>query len=238
MQELKHSLFDFPDDPSKFDWKNEALLFYHYMLEVEDKSAAKITKLFEEYKKSFYQYRLLQEEQKKREESRKKYLLLLLLLLDRKDNKFPRAINSIVLISKVFNKLELELDKILYGVSTITEDSIINPENKEFLVNQLDKLEELTNKCFDKAKNEAIRIVRTESWRYVNERRLEEFLKKGYKYKTTYPVKDDRTGDDSWFYYDIRQVKPVHEPFSYVWEGVTRTFMTPPDRPNDRNILI
>jgi hypothetical protein len=235
MQELKHSLIELPDDPSHVDWKNEALLFYHYMLKLEDEYENKITNFFKEARNIFLNYKEISvSEQRKLYDKLKSELLN----IKNKDNKFPRAISYIVLISKVINKLESELAKILYGTVAIKEDVILHPEHEEFLVSQLDRLKELADKCFQKAMNESIRIVRTEAWRYVNERRLEEFIQKGYKFKTTYPIKDDRTGEDSWFYYDIHQVKPINEPFSYVWEGVQRTFMTPPDRPNDRNILI
>lgn len=56
--------------------------------------------------------------------------------------------------------------------------------------------------------------------------------------KTLYHPMDSRTGADS-IYADRRKlIVPVSEPFKYLWKGKLRVFMAPPDRPNDRAILI
>lgn len=49
---------------------------------------------------------------------------------------------------------------------------------------------------------------------------------------------DARTGQDS--IYAARNLGPVpiDQPFIYVWNGKRREFMAPPDRPNDRAILV
>jgi len=49
---------------------------------------------------------------------------------------------------------------------------------------------------------------------------------------------DKRTGDDSKLAARLRLVVPIDEPFVYKWNGETREFMAPPDRPNDRAILV
>lgn len=49
---------------------------------------------------------------------------------------------------------------------------------------------------------------------------------------------DDRTGNDSKTAAMLNLVAEVDEPFEYRWKGETRTFFTPPDRPNDRSIVI
>jgi hypothetical protein len=49
---------------------------------------------------------------------------------------------------------------------------------------------------------------------------------------------DARTGADSKYLADLNPIMELDEPFSYKWKGSIRTFMTPPDRPNDRAILI
>jgi hypothetical protein len=73
--------------------------------------------------------------------------------------------------------------------------------------------------------------------------------------KTVYQPIDRRTGDDSRHALEVQQlgagpwladgdqaaealVVPVREFFRYVWNGKTRRFMNPPDRPNDRSILV
>lgn len=56
--------------------------------------------------------------------------------------------------------------------------------------------------------------------------------------KTLYHPIDKRTGDDSKFLNENNLIVPVDEPFKYTWKGQVREFMAPPDRPNDRSILI
>lgn len=49
---------------------------------------------------------------------------------------------------------------------------------------------------------------------------------------------DSRTGADSRYVNRLELVVPLDQPFKYRWDGKVRTFMAPPDRPNDRAILI
>ncbi len=235
MQNLEHTLFDFPDDPGDLDWEKEALLFYYYMLNEEEKYEKKVRKIFEKYKAFLVAYneRSLNEKKAMFNE-----LKLELYKVKHQDNNFQRALLFILLTSKVINKLEGSIDYISNAKLHAESALKLFPNETELFQKQLEDLAIEEEKAINKALNGIVRIVRTESWRFVNETRLEEFKKKGYEYKTTYPVKDDRTGDDSWFYYDMKQIKPIDEPFSYEWKGKERVFMTPPDRANDRQILI
>lgn len=57
--------------------------------------------------------------------------------------------------------------------------------------------------------------------------------------KTLYHPMDSRTGEDSVYASKLKSlIVDVNEPFHYNWKGKERVFMTPPDRPNDRAILI
>lgn len=59
--------------------------------------------------------------------------------------------------------------------------------------------------------------------------------------KTLYHPIDSRTGKDSLYAAQRNLVVRVDEPFRYEWppgSGKVREFMAPPDRPNDRSILI
>ena len=56
--------------------------------------------------------------------------------------------------------------------------------------------------------------------------------------KTLYHPMDKRTGEDSKWLNENNLIVPVDEPFKYTWKGVVREYMAPPDRPNDRSILI
>lgn len=49
---------------------------------------------------------------------------------------------------------------------------------------------------------------------------------------------DKRTGRDSIYAKNLDLVVPINEPFEYTWKGQVRRYMVPPDRPNDRSILI
>lgn len=235
MNNLKHSLFDFPEDPTKTDWDKEALLFYYYMLSEEEKYEKRINDLIKEFKRIFNNLKETDVVKRKKIFNELKNELY---RIKKKDHIFERSLVFILLITKVINKLEDTISHVISKKSQIESLQKLLPQSEIDFNQELKDIEELKEKSFTKAINELTRIIRTESWRYVNEARLEEFRKKGYKYKTTYPVKDNRTGDDSLFYYDEHQVKPLNEPFNYVWNGKERVFMTPPDRPNDRNILI
>lgn len=56
--------------------------------------------------------------------------------------------------------------------------------------------------------------------------------------KTLFHPMDARTGDDSKKAAKLELIVDIDEPFVYKWNGETRKFMNPPDRPNDRSILI
>lgn len=56
--------------------------------------------------------------------------------------------------------------------------------------------------------------------------------------KTLMHPMDGRTGKDSMYAATLGLVANVDEPFEYTWKGITRIFMAPPDRPNDRSILV
>jgi hypothetical protein len=56
--------------------------------------------------------------------------------------------------------------------------------------------------------------------------------------KTLMHPMDQRTGKDSMYAARLQLVAKINEPFVYVWDGKRREFMAPPDRPNDRAILV
>ena len=49
---------------------------------------------------------------------------------------------------------------------------------------------------------------------------------------------DNRTGKDSKYAASKEMVVDIDKPFSYTWGGKLRVFMVPPDRPNDRAIMV
>lgn len=56
--------------------------------------------------------------------------------------------------------------------------------------------------------------------------------------KTLMHPMDARTGDDSKYAARLHLIANIDEPFRYKWDGKVREFMAPPDRPNDRSILV
>lgn len=66
--------------------------------------------------------------------------------------------------------------------------------------------------------------------------------------KTLYHPMDARTDDDSKYVHSLNLIRKINEPFQYTWRPIykngrrgrpiTRVFQNPPDRPNDRSILI
>lgn len=87
------------------------------------------------------------------------------------------------------------------------------------------------------------RIARTElhnifnaskilSYSQIKEEQLPDLKKALY-----HPI-DERTGDDSLALRRIHPVIDIDKPFTFKWKGKVRVFMNPPDRPNDRAVLI
>jgi len=56
--------------------------------------------------------------------------------------------------------------------------------------------------------------------------------------KTLIHPMDARTGADSKVAARANLIVPLDEPFEYDYQGKTRRFMMPPDRPNDRAVLV
>ncbi len=87
------------------------------------------------------------------------------------------------------------------------------------------------------------RIVRTELHGVYNLGKLTgmENLQEGTLpdlQKTLMHPMDGRTGEDSKHVAKLDLIVDIDEPFSYTWAGKRRTYMVPPDRPNDRSILV
>lgn len=86
------------------------------------------------------------------------------------------------------------------------------------------------------------RIVRTELHGIYNRGKLAGLQEiadedEGFLKTLMHPM-DARTGDDSKFAATQALVAKMDEPFHYVWKGQHRVFMMPPDRPNDRSVMV
>jgi hypothetical protein len=56
--------------------------------------------------------------------------------------------------------------------------------------------------------------------------------------KTLIHPLDSRTGEDSEFAASLNLIVPLKEKFKYRWKGKLREFFSPPDRPNDRSVVV
>lgn len=87
------------------------------------------------------------------------------------------------------------------------------------------------------------RIVRTELHNIYNLGKMRSMEKVRDDFipdlkKTLIHPKDKRTAEDSKILAQINPIIPIDEPFIFVFKGDERRFMNPPDRPNDRAILV
>jgi hypothetical protein len=96
---------------------------------------------------------------------------------------------------------------------------------------------------FDAEEWKLARIVRTELHGIYNVSKMRGFgtIKEDYipdLKKTLYHPMDSRTGQDSIQLAKENLIVDIDKPFVFNYKGKTRVFMTPPDRPHDRAILI
>lgn len=87
------------------------------------------------------------------------------------------------------------------------------------------------------------RIVRTELHNIYNFSKLQGMSESKERAvpdlkKTLIHPMDSRTGDDSKKLKELNPVVAIDEPFRFTYKGKTRVFQFPPDRPNDRSILV
>ena len=87
------------------------------------------------------------------------------------------------------------------------------------------------------------RIVRTEMHNIFNATKVMAYseVKKEFlpdlKKALWHPI-DHRTGEDSLKLSKLHPIVDIDKPFEFEWNGYKRVFMNPPDRPNDRAVLV
>lgn len=87
------------------------------------------------------------------------------------------------------------------------------------------------------------RIVRTELHNIYNSSKIVNFRTIRDEYipdlmKGLIHPMDNRTGDDSKALKSLNPIIPIDDAFRYTYNGQVREFISPPDRPNDRAILV
>ena len=96
---------------------------------------------------------------------------------------------------------------------------------------------------FDMEEWKLARIVRTELHGIYNNSKMNGFMTIQEDYipdlkKTLYNPMDSRTAEDSIYVESLKLIVPLDKPFIFTFKGKKYNFMFPPNRPNDRSILI
>ena len=139
-----------------------------------------------------------------------------------------------------------------FKASIMAYDESVRAEMQRILTQSI-----VARRTYEEAKNDMVanldgiklqswkiaRICRTELHNIYNSSKLISFenIKKQYikdLKKTVFIPMDNRTADDSKKLAKLRPVVNLDEAFTYKWKGKTRKFFAPPDRPNDRSILV
>lgn len=160
----------------------------------------------------------------------------------------PINMNAILIATDpntfLLNKYQASLDA--YGAdlrSQITSNIVQSLAMRDTQDRTVSRLVSDTNKFFLGEEWKLNRIVRTEMANVYNFSKMQGMgnvqantipdLKKALMH----PM-DSRTGDDSKKLANENPVVDINEPFRFKWKGQVRVFQFPPDRPNDRSILV
>lgn len=153
---------------------------------------------------------------------------------------FDTIVDSTDPANYLFNQYASSIDSYNEGLrnqfqSTLTQ-SLIQQKSWSQAVFDMESV-------FDMEEWKLARIVRTELHGIYNVSKMNGFFNIRENYipdlmKTLYHPMDSRTGKDSIELAKENLIVPIDQPFVFTYKGKTRTFMTPPDRPHDRAILI
>jgi len=225
------------NDKENVNWKKEALAIYFWLLKLEEEKNSEIEAKFKEFEKKI---KLLEDSPSIFRDPIFTHLQNELYEEFSNDASIRENLVIFILVQKMMNSFKEEYNSLLNDktemeklVSISNDEGIIKDLTKEIIVNEK-KLENI----FSKYQNRSELIFSTETFRSVNQKRWEIFKEMGYKYKTSYMIDDDRTCLDSRYFNSLKQIRKMDENFEYVWDGKIRRFLYPPDRPNDRSILI
>jgi len=144
----------------------------------------------------------------------------------------------------LLNKYEASLDA--YGAdlrSQITSNIVQSLAMRDTQDRTVSRLVSDTGRFFMGEEWKLNRIVRTELANVYNFSKMQGMSEvqdqtiPDLKKALMHPM-DRRTGDDSKELARINPVVDIGEPFRFKWKGQERVFQFPPDRPNDRSILV
>ena len=140
----------------------------------------------------------------------------------------------------LLNRMRASLD--LYSAQT--RSTIIRALQQAILQNVSGhKVTVSLQKYIDAKKWRLQRIVRTELHNVFNASKIISYAHIKEEYlpdlkKALYHPLDNRTAKDSLKLRSLHPIVDIDKPFRFKWKGEERVFMNPPDRPNDRSVLI
>lgn len=156
----------------------------------------------------------------------------------------PININAQLVAQDTANFLINQYDSSLDAYSESVRSGLVGALTQEMLLESpLSKVVKSMGQYFQGEEWKLQRIARTELHSIYNIAKLggmEEVKEQVLPdlMKTLIHPMDMRTGQDSKFAASLELIVPLDKPFKYRWKGKTRVFVTPPDRPNDRAILV
>lgn len=140
----------------------------------------------------------------------------------------------------LINRYEASID----AYSSDLRSSLVQQLTTESLAQSpLSKIVQRLGQFFQGEEWKLHRIARTELHNVYNMGKMNGMLETRERVlpdlmKTLIHPMDSRTGADSRHVARKDLVVPLDEPFRYTWKGKERVYMAPPDRPNDRSILV
>jgi hypothetical protein len=156
----------------------------------------------------------------------------------------PININRVLVASDsenfLFNKMEASLKTYSSGVRSMLATNLTN---ESLMESSYSSVIRKLGAFFQGEEWKLHRIARTEYHNVYNVAKMNGFVETrdtllpDLKKTLIHPM-DSRTGADSKALARQNPIIPIDEPFRQEWEGKVRVYMTPPDRPNDRSILV
>ena len=156
---------------------------------------------------------------------------------------FPRDAIQFSMEKKnyLFNNVKSNVDaynsRLRAKMMNTISDGIIRRDTKYKISNNL-------RKVWNEEEWVVLRLLRTELHSIYNKSKLMGFQQLDDSgtvpnlRKALYHPLDSRTADDSLHLLKKNPVIPINKNFKYKWRGSVREFSAPPDRPNDRAVLI
>lgn len=140
----------------------------------------------------------------------------------------------------LINRYESSINAYSEGIRSML---VTNLTNESLMESSLSKVTRQLGTFFQGEEWKLLRIARTELHNVYNLGKMNGMLETRDQVlpdlmKTLYIPMDARTGSDSKALSRQSPIVPIDEPFVQVWKGQKRVYMAPPDRPNDRSILI